>query len=89
MRLFQRLALDKNQLAINSATVTARSIFIEVEFQLSILLNLLKDYRVENYCYYGMQNLTSIAILTAVPIGSHSGHHVIQNFRISCNLQIV
>ena len=26
MRLFQRLALDKNQLAINSATVTARSI---------------------------------------------------------------
>ena len=26
MRLFQRLALDKNQLAINSATVTVRSI---------------------------------------------------------------
>lgn len=28
MRLFQRLAIDKNQRAINSATITVRSIAI-------------------------------------------------------------
>jgi len=34
MRMFQRLALDKNQLAINSASVTARSIITETDLNL-------------------------------------------------------
>jgi hypothetical protein len=54
MRLFQRLALDKNQRVINSASVTARSIFMHYyqdiieDISLTIRVNaepLLTEYR--------------------------------------------
>ena len=70
MRLFQRLALDKNQLVINSAAVTARSIAMKVAFTfVPYLTHKYKVARMELVEYGAFE-----ALISRIPLRLHTGY---------------